>query len=145
MIFAEFKDHFGSSPYFECSSVARTTLSPNLPGPRSPFALMAGSPSREDYAKRLRHEFGMDSPFTPLLNRQHANGYAPLEDENVDRVPLCRLDHRHQSEGLVSLDGLAAVVRREIQNAIRPVEGKLASLHTVLNTYGFNGRCSAAT
>ena len=145
MIFAEFKDHFGSSPYFECSSVARTTLSPNLPGPRSPFALMAGSPSREDHAKRLRHELGMDSPFTPLLNRQHANGYAPLEDENVDRVHLCRLDHRHQSEGLVSLDGLAAVVRREIQNAIRPVEGKLASLHTVLNTYGFNGRCSAAT
>ena len=76
----------------------------------------------------------MDSPFTPLLNRQHANGYAPLEDENVDRVPLCPLDYHHQSEGLVSLDGLAAVVRREIQNAIRPVEGKLASLHTVLNT-----------
>ena len=117
-----------------CSSVARTTLSPSLPGPLSPFALMAGSPSREDHAKRPRHELGMDSPFTPLLNRQHANGYAPLEDENVDRVPLCPPDHRHQSEGLVSLDGLAAVVRREIQNAIRPVEGKLASLHTVLNT-----------
>ena len=78
-----------------------------------PFALMAGSPSREDHAKRPRHELGMDSPFTPLLNRQHANGYAPLEDENVDRVPLCPPDHHHQSEGLVSLDGLAAVVRRE--------------------------------
>ena len=65
---------FGSSKTPSFSSVARTTLSPSLPGPRSPFALMAGSPSREDHAKRPRHELGMDSPFTPLLNRQHANG-----------------------------------------------------------------------
>ena len=113
-----------------CSHYAPTTLA----GTAFPFALLAGSPSREDHAKRPRHELGMDSPFTPLLNRQHANGYAPLEDENVDRVPLCPPDRHHQSEGLVSLDGLAAVVRHEIQNAIRPVEGKLASLHTVLNT-----------
>ena len=95
---------------------------------------MAGSPSREDQAKAPRHELGMDSLLTPLLNREHANGYAPLENENVDRVPLCPPDHHHQSEGLVSLDGLAAVVRRDIQNAIRPVEGKLTSLQTVLNT-----------
>jgi len=35
-----------------------------------------------------------------LLNRQHANGYAPLEDENVDQFPLCSPGHHHQSEGL---------------------------------------------
>ena len=122
------RSHFGSSVLLALRSHQV------FAGTVFPFALMAGSPSREDHAKRPRHELGMDSPFTPLLHRQHANGYAPLEDENVDRVPLCPPDHHHQSEGLVSLDGLAAVVRREIQNAIRPVEGKLTSLHTVLNT-----------
>ena len=34
----------------------------------------------------------------------------------------------------VSLHGLGAVVHREIHIAIRPLEGKLASLHTLLNT-----------
>ena len=94
--------HFGSSHFGSrlkrCAHYAPTTLA----GTVFPFALMTGSPSREDHAKRPRHELGMDSPFTPLLNRQHANGYAPLEDENVDRVPLCPPDRHHQSEGLVS-------------------------------------------
>ena len=52
----------------------------------------------------------------------------------MDRVPLCPPDPHHQSEGLVSTHGLGAVVRREIHIAIRSLEGKLASLHTVLNT-----------
>jgi len=47
---------------------------------------------------------------------------------------FCPFDHHHQAEGLVSLHGLGAAVRCEIHIAIRPLEDKLASVHTVFNT-----------